>query len=160
MFYDSTGHISTPVPMITGGLNLPLTGGFPVEIGGITYYYAIDMQNGQLYEYWFDADGNLIWGRHHTDHNKPWKHTDPHDHQGGKDKNGNNTLVNGPQPVDNSFHAPEQSVSRSNDYDDIGYVVAGVAVGIVVYQVAKWALATFLAPVTGGGSYLFAGLTP
>jgi len=75
-------------------------------------------------------------------------------------KKGNNTLVDGPQPVDEKFHGPDQlAYQRENDLN-AGHVVAGVAVGVAVYQIAKWAIATILAPSTGGGSYAFAALTP
>ena len=146
--------------MIENGLNLPVGGGIPVTIDGTTYYYAIDIQNGEVYEYWFDADGNLIWGRHHSDHNKPTKHENPHDHKGGKDKNGNNTLVGGPQPVDKNFHGPHQFSYQRETYQNAGYAAAGVVVGIALYQIAKWAIATIFAPATGGGSYAVAALAP
>ena len=160
LYLDKSGKSASLPPMIENGLNLPASGGIPVVIDGTTYYYAIDIQNGELYEYWFDVDGNLIWGRHHSDHNKPWKHKDPHDHKGGKDKEGNNTIVNGPQPVDEKFHGPDQlAYQRENDLN-AGHVFAGVAVGVAVYQIAKWVIATILAPLTGGGSYAFAALAP
>ena len=146
--------------MIENGLNLPAKGGIPVIIDGTTYYYAIDIKNGELYEYWFDADGNLIWGRHHTAHKKPWKHDDPHDHKGGKDEKGNNTLVDGPQPVDEKFHGPNQLTHQRENDLNVGNVAASVAVGVVIYQIAKWTIVTLLAPVTGGGSYTVAVLTP
>jgi RHS repeat-associated protein len=160
LYVDYGGSKASLPPMVENGLNLPASGGIPIEINGTTYYYAIDVQNGQLYEYWFDVDGNLVHGRHHSDHNKPWKHEDPHDHKGGKDKNGNNTLVGGPQPVDEKFHGPDKSVYEPYNKQTAEYVVTGVALGYAVYQVAKWAIATFLAPTTGGGSYAFAALMP
>jgi hypothetical protein len=160
LFLDRNGRSASLPPMIENGLNLPTSGGIPIEINGTTYYYAIDMQNGEIYEYWFDADGNLVWGRHHSTHNKPWKHKNPHDHKGGKDKNGNNTLVDGPQPVDENFRGPNQSNFQRNTNLNAGYVVAGAVVGVVVYQIAKWAIATILAPPTGGTSYAVAALTP
>jgi len=160
LLFDKLGYSASLVPMIENGLNLPAGGGIPVVINGTTYYYAIDIQHGELYEYWFDAEGNLIWGRHNTDHNKPWKHTDPHDHKGGKDEKGNNTLVDGPQPVDNNFHKPEKITAKKESRIDAKEVVTGAAVTVVIYQIAKWALATIFAPATGGGSYAFAAVTP
>ena len=161
IYYDACGSSTALPPMIENGLNLPASGGIPVEIDGTTYYYAIDIQNGELYEYWFDAEGNLIWGRHHSTHKQPWKHDNPHDHQGGKDKNGNNTLVGGPQKPNDKFQPPEQcsqaNINCSKALDDIAI---GTAIGIVAYQIAKWAIATLLAPATGGGSYVAAGLAP
>lgn len=160
MYHDNEGNSAELPPIITKGLNLPASGGIPVEINGPIYYYAIKFDHGQLYEYWFDADGNLIWGRHHSDHNKPWKHDNPHDHQGGKDEKGNNTLVNGPQPVDEKYHAPKQNSSLTKSNETTKNIATGIVVGVVVYQVAKWALATISAPVTGGASYYVASVMP
>lgn len=160
LFLDKNGNRASLPPLVEGGLNLPASGGIPVVINGNTYYYAIDIQHGELYEYWFDANGDLIWGRHHSTHRKPWKHTNPHDHKGGKDKNGNNTLVDGPQPVDENFHGPNQSSYRRESKLDAGHVIVGVVASVAVYQIAKWALATILAPPTGGVSYAVAALAP
>ena len=160
LYLDNSGNSASLPPMIENGLNLPAGGGIPVVIEGSIYYYAISVQNGQLYEYWFDINGNLAWGRHHTDHNKPWKHSDPHDHKGGKDKDGNNTLIDGPQPVNEKFQPPEQFASHREDSLNEGYIVAGIIAGVVVYQIAKWTIATVLAPATGGSSYAVAALAP
>ena len=162
-YLDASGDSASLPPMIENGLNLPSNGGLPVVINGITYYYAIEINNGELFEYWFDAEGNLIWGRHHSNHRTPWKHNNPHDHRGGKDKDGNNTLVGGPQPVDEKFHGPDQlSLQRQNNINEktVYGVGGGLFACVVVYQVAKWAIATIFAPATGGGSYVFAALTP
>ncbi len=160
LYFDRNGEYPLLPPLIDNGLTLPPTGGIPVVIDGTTYYYAVDYQNGQLYEYWFDGEGNLIWGRHHSDHNKPWKHSDPHDHKGGKDKDGNNTLVNGPQPVDEKFHRPDQSSYKRETNLNTEYIAAGVVVSVIIYQVAKWTIATILAPTTGGCSFAVAALAP
>ena len=68
----------------------------------------------------------MIWGRHHSTHKQPWKHDNPHDHQGGKDKNGNNTLVGGPQKPNDKFQPPEQcsqaNINCSKALDDIAIV--------------------------------------
>ena len=148
---DRDGQIPSAVPVISSGLNLPPTGGLPVVIDGETFYYAIKYDHGDLHEYWFDSNGNLVWGRHHSDHRTPWKHDDPHDHQGGKDEKGNNTLVGGPKPVNSKFQPP-QNITVDNDEEAFVYAVAGVAVGILVYQGIKWVAAFALAPATGGGS--------
>ena len=164
MYLDSSGRSIVLPPVIQNGLNLPAGGGLPVVIDGNTYYYAIDIRNGELYEYWFDGNGNLVWGRHHSNHNKPWAHEKPHDHKGGKDKDGNNTLVGGPQSVDEKFQPPPkqnndhlQYKAVNNDYIE---VAMGVAVGVVVYQAIKWAVATVLAPTTGCASFAVAALAP
>ena len=45
-------------------------------------------------------------------------------------------------------------------YPMIGYAAVGLVVGYGVYQVAKWAIATFLAPVSGGSSFAIVALIP
>ena len=155
LYRDETGHSAALPPMVENGLNLPSSGGWPVEIDGTIYYYATDIQNGQLYEYWFDVDGNLVWARHHSDHKQPHKHEDPHDHKGGKGKGGKNTLVGGPQEVNEKFQPPKRFSYADNPNDNtLDSVKSGVVTGIIVYHVAKWVAATLLAPLTGGGSYV------
>ena len=104
--------------------------------------------------------GNLIRARHHTDHNKPWDHENPHDHDGTKDDKGNNTIIKGPKPVDEKFRGPDHSISEEDVYRAVGYTAGTIAVGYIVYQAVKWSIATLLAPATGGGSYVLAGMTP
>ena len=38
------------------------------------------MKNGEKYATKIGKDGRAIKERHYTDHNKPWAHTNPHDH--------------------------------------------------------------------------------
>ena len=38
------------------------------------------MRNGEIYQTKIGEDGRAVMERHYTDHNKPWAHTDPHDH--------------------------------------------------------------------------------
>ena len=38
------------------------------------------MRNGEIYQTKIGADGRAVMERHYTDHNKPWAHTDQHDH--------------------------------------------------------------------------------
>ena len=38
------------------------------------------MKNGVIYETKIGEDGRAIMERHHTDHNQPWAHSNPHDH--------------------------------------------------------------------------------
>ena len=156
LYLDSNGKRFILPPMIENGLNLPATGGKPVIINGITYQYAIEIKNGELYEYWFNESGDLVWARHHSDHRTPQKHSNPHDHKGSKDKNGNNTIIKGPLPVDKNFNSPQKSQNNQT----VEQVVTGLAASIVAYQLVKWALATFLAPLTGGVSYGVAAVTP
>ncbi len=164
LYLDSSGRSITLPPVIQNGLNLPAGGGLPVAIDGTNYYYAIDIHNGELYEYWFDVNGNLVWGRHHSFHNKPWAHKNPHDHKGGKDKEGNNTLVGGPQPVDEKFQPPPKQNNnltiKKEVNNDHMKVAIGIAIGVVVYQAIKWTAATVLAPATGCASLAIAALAP
>lgn len=160
-YRDILGARPVLLPHIVNGLNLPPSGGVPVNINGTIYYYAIDVQNGELYEYWFDSEGNIVWGRHHSDHKKPWRHENPHDHQGGKDKDDENTLVGGPKPVDKKFHGPDEFSSRKDEQLKYAGVAAGVTIaGIAIYQAVKWTAATMLAPATGGTSYVVVALMP
>ena len=87
------------------GLDLPDGCGVEVTIDGETYlYYYTTNSRGELYEYWYDTDGNLVWARHHSCHYSNSDHTNPHDHPGSKDDDGENTI--GPQQVliQNSLH--------------------------------------------------------
>ena len=160
--YDPTGCYTITVPILTRGLNLPSGQGIPVELNGTTYYYySIVNRGGYLYEYWYDANGNLIWIRHHTDHNAPWAHTNPHDHKGSKDDNGYNTEETKPLPPNDDFQSPQKMESILPEISvGLGYVTAGVAIGFLVYQAVKWGGATLLAPVSGGTSYVIAAILP
>lgn len=130
-------------------------------INGITYRYAISFNGiGELYEYWFDTEGNLVWVRHHSNHKTPHKHENPHDHRGKKDDKGNNTIEKGPLPVDKDFHSPEKFSYQKDPDNDTQQLAAGVATGIIVYEIIKWVIATVFAPATGGASYGVAAATP
>ena len=161
MYIDSEGTIPENPPFIANGLNLPVDGGIPIEINGTIYYYAISYNSqGELYEYWFDVDGNLVHVRHHSTHGNAAEHSNPHDHDGKKDKNGNNTIDHKRLPVDDNFKSPDLMHNPQLDYETVGAVATGIIIGYAAYQIAKWAVATFLAPVTGGTSYIIAGATP
>ena len=162
MYIDAAGCYAISVPTLAKGLNLPNGAGAPVEIGGeVLYYYSIVNRGGYLYEYWYDANGNLIWIRHHTDHNQPQKHENPHDHRGKKDKDGYNTEDSTPLPPNNKYHPPKNVTIVPADLGkNVTTVATGVVVGYTLYQVIKWAVASVLAPETGGLSYAFAGLLP
>ena len=161
LYCDISGDKAVLPPHIANGLNLPPSGGTPVDINGTVRYYAIDTQNGELFEYWFDTDGNLVWGRHHSDHRTPWIHEKPHDHKGGKDKKGNNTLVGGPKPVDKNYHSPDEFSLHPEETMEYVNTAAGIAVaGIAIYQIVKWATAATLAPATGGASFAVAAFIP
>ena len=162
LYWDNYGYHAELPPLVENGLNLPPSGGIPVVIDGVTYYYAVSYNSsGELYEYWFNANGDLVWARHHSNHRTPWKHDDPHDHKGGKDKNGKNTLDGGPQPIDDRYKTPDQLSNRqSHSNEALGYALAGVVAGVAIYQITKWTIATIFAPITGGGSFFAAALAP
>lgn len=125
VYVDSSGYRVTAVPFIENGLNLPAEGGIPVSIDGVTYYYAIYYnRGGELYEYWFDCDGNLIHVRHHSTHGNSGIHDDPHDHTGYRDDKGNNTHTKGPEPVDDNFKSPNQQM------------ISNPSIGLLIPQVA------------------------
>ena len=111
----------------------------------------------------------MKWARHHSTHNKEHKHDNPHDHKGTKDIKGNNTLEKGPLPVDNDFKSPRHKdyvhKPSSPIYNDelLGYTAtatAGATVAVGLYIAAKWVVAVFLAPLTGGASLEIAFVTP
>ena len=125
------------------------------------YYYSVVQRGGYTYEYWYDANGNLIHVRHNTDHNQPWDHDDPHDHKGGKDKDGHNTIIKKPLKKDDNFKSPKEFTKfQSYVGKNIGLAVSGATVGYVAYQIIKWAAASVLAPSSGGLSYAAAGMLP
>ena len=110
-YVDVTGYSAVEPPMIENGLNLPASGGWPVVIDGELYYYAVKYNgSGELYEYWFNSNGDLVHVRHHSTHGHPKEHDNPHDHTGKKDKNGNNTENKKPEDVDETFQSPKQVV--------------------------------------------------
>lgn len=164
MYADSSGTQADGVVCKLSGLNLPSDGSASsVTIDGQLYYYVTRYNGaGDLYEYWYDADGNLIWARHHSDHKNPKLHKNPHDHEGTKDKKGNNTISKKAQEENEKFHSPQNSVTvRQPSTEEIIEVAAiGVCIGFCVYQATKWLTATLLAPVTGGTSYVVALVTP
>ena len=62
MYADSSGTQADGVVCKLSGLNLPSDGSASsVTIDGQLYYYVTRYNGaGDLYEYWYDADGNLI----------------------------------------------------------------------------------------------------
>ena len=97
-------------PMIENGLNLPASGGWPVVIDGELYYYAVKYNGrGDLYEYWFNSNGDLVRVRHHSQHSDSGIHKNPHDHKGYRDEDGSNTESKKSEEVDERFQAPKQS---------------------------------------------------
>ncbi len=110
MYQDSNGQHAMVPPFVVNGLNLPPEGGIPVIIEGVLYYYATRFNSaGELYEFWFNANGDLVHVRHHSTHRTPSEHKNPHDHTGRRDDKGNNTQSKGPEPVDDKFQAPDKN---------------------------------------------------
>lgn len=129
--------------------------------GEAYYYYSVVQRGGYTYEYWYDSGGNLIHIRHNTDHNQPWAHEDPHDHKGGKDKDGHNTIIKKPLKKDDNYKSPKEfSGFPSSTSKSITGVATGAAVTYAIYQIIKWSAATIFAPSSGGLSYATAGLLP
>lgn len=162
LFMDPSGTYSVSVPILSKGLNLPAGKGTPVMIGGEAYYYySVVQRGGYTYEYWYDATGNLVHARHNTDHGQPKYHEDPHDHKGGKDKNGHNTIEKKPLKKDDHFIPPKElGQAMPSNGENVADIVAGASAAYIIYQVIKWVGATLLAPETGGFSYVGAGALP
>ncbi|MBE6946167.1 MAG: RHS repeat-associated core domain-containing protein [Ruminococcaceae bacterium] len=166
--YDSCSHDNLhanelPIVFLGGGLNLPEGAGTLVEVAGELYYYWSTYYKGQLYEYWYNMNRELVWGRHHSDHSTPWYHSNPHDHIGAKDKKGNNTIVGGPQPVNSDFKSHVESNLGNNNFTSdnaTNDALVVILVGVAAYEVAKWGVAVFLTPLTGGASLAVAGAMP
>ena len=160
--FDPSGRYKITLPVLAKGLNLPVGQGTTVPINGETYYYySVVQRGGYTYEYWYDVNGNLVHVRHNTDHKQPWAHEDPHDHKGGKDKDGHNTIIKTPLPKDEDFHPPEKDMTGLTVSTGYGRDVAiGIVAGYTIYQVIKWAAATIAAPYSGGLSYGVAAALP
>ena len=143
------------------GLDLPPGEGVEIIIDGETfYYYSETNTTGELYEYWYDSNGNLKWVRHHSNHGNPKKHNNPHDHTGTKDNNGENK-PGPPTDVNPKFTAPKRdNQSGHNNKDSVAGALGFASAGFCVYVAVKWIVAALLAAPTGGGSLAVAGATP
>lgn len=112
------------------------------DLQNITIHLYYSTQ-GELYEYWYDAEDSLASVRHHSSHSNSKRHVNPYGHEGGKDDKGNNTESKKSYPVDPEFAPPSYDNQNNNKY-----------------EICKWGVAAFLAPCTGGGSFAVAILTP
>lgn len=161
LYLDELGTSAMIPPLVENGLNLPVSGGLPVVINGTTYYYAVNYNSsGELYEYWFDSNGNLVRARHHSTHGNEKEHENPHDHEGTKGRNDKNSIKKKRLPVDDNFKSPLESadVQKNDNAEIIGNAAAGIIIGVAVYQIVKWSVASVLAAATGGASYLIASM--
>ena len=137
------------------------------------YYYSKTNSQGELYEYWYDSNGNLVNVRHNSTHGERGR-TNPHDHKGYRTKEGHNTESRKAYPPDDDFKPPNSNDgsnssskpgnnSNNNSMQATKHAWAAIALPIIVYggyQLLKWGVATLLAPYTAGGSYIIAGATP
>ena len=116
--------------------------------------------DGELYEAWYDTDGNIIRARHHSQHRNPKMHPkNPHDHRGTKDKNGNPTISHDSEDPDPNFKTPK---SANEDQNTENVIYGGASIGIavyVIYRITKTVVGIIAAPATGGAS-LIPILTP
>lgn len=159
LYLDKLGTNPVVPPMVENGLNLPPQGGIPVVVNGVTYYYAIGYSpSDELYEYWFDSQGNLIRARHHSTHGNEKEHKSPHDHEGTKGKKGKNSIKKERLPVDEKFKSPQESleIQKSTASEIFNKATAGIIIGFVSYQIVKWGIAYALAPWSGGTSLMIA----
>ena len=160
-YVDYCGRFSGSPPVIGPGLTLPEGGGWEINIDGTVYYYTVSYNgNGELYEYWFDANGDLVWIRHHSTHGNGKHHEDPHDHRGGKDKDGKNTIGK-KEKRDDKFRPPEQFAGAPQGATSIWLKSIGVGIALfATYEIVKWGTAAAFAPITGGISFVIAGAAP
>ncbi len=140
---------------------------YPVEfllecttLGSTLQYKVTYTKKGGMYEHWYVENGVEIWTRHHSDHGNPTKHPIvPHDHEWFDDKDGNHKPGPGQKP-NPAFQAPNEEKNNTNKFAIATGAIGGAAIGYGVYVIAKWAVAIFAAPATGGTSIAIAGATP
>ena len=120
-------------------------------------------KKGEMFENWYDEDGNKIWSRHHSDHGNPKWHKNPHDHE-WKVKEDGNREPGDPLPPNPNFKSPtETNVNRENGLSSVekaGIAVGGIAIGYFIYEGVKWTIAAIATPATGGASLVVALATP
>lgn len=136
---------------IIAGAVIPVKGGPP------NGYLSGTNSQGELYEGWYDSNGDIEWSRHHSHHNNPKKHPDnPHDHPGIKDENGNPTL--GKQQKKNpDYEAPDSKTDEASESDgatNISNALIGASLVYLAYRGAKFLIGGLLAPSTGGASLI------
>ena len=109
---------------------------------------------------WVDKNGN-VWvpvpdgspqahGGGHWDVNRPDGKGYVNRYPGGKTRPGSGKEPNFPTIKNSNSNLAKNAVGAA----------AVVGNGYLIYLGAKWFVATLLAPVTGGGSYIFAAATP
>ena len=110
--------------------------------------------SGELYEGWYDSDGNIIRVRHHSNHKNPKTHPkNPHDHRGKKDANGKPTIDHKGEDPDPNYKAP----TADKNSNSAKTALAGVGVtggSYLVYKVIKLIVGIIAAPSTGGASLI------
>ena len=113
----------------------------------------------ELYEDWYDSDGNIIRIRHHSNHKNPKTHPkNPHDHRGKKDANGKPTIDHKGEDPDPNYKAPTADKNSSSAKTALAGV--GAAGGsYLVYRGIKLIVGIIAAPSTGGAS-LIPAITP
>ena len=143
---DDASNCDCVRAIVIGGV-IPMTG---TPNGYASGYNS----SGELYEGWYDSDGNIIRMRHHSNHKNPKTHPkNPHDHRGKKDDNGRPTIDHRAEDPDPNFKAPESDESS----DSAEMVLSGVgAIGIayVIYRGIKLIAGILAAPATGGASLI------
>lgn len=109
--------------------------------------------HGELYEGWYDSDGNIQRVRHHNNHGNSKTHSKvPHDHKGIKDKNGKPTTSKVPEDPDPDYQTPD---SKENNVAE--KIVSAACAFYITYRIINGVTGMFAAPATGGMS-LIAGL--
>ena len=106
--------------------------------------------HGDLYEGWYDSEGNIERARHHSNHGNEKNHPkNPHDHKGTKDKNGNPTLDPKGEDPNPDYQAPETETSTN-----FANALVGSLIVYGLYRGIKAIIGIAAAPSTGGLSLI------
>ena len=106
--------------------------------------------HGDLYESWYDSDGNVERVRHHSNHGNEKRHPkNPHDHKGIKDKNGKPTLSPEAEDPDPDYKSPESDVATN-----ASNALSGVLAAYLLYKGIRLIGGLIAVPATGGASLI------
>ena len=106
--------------------------------------------HGDLYEGWYDSEGNLERTRHHSNHGNEKTHPrNPHDHKIKKDKDGHLTLDPDAEDPNPDYQAPETEISTN-----FANALVGSLVVYGLYRGIKAIIGIAAAPSTGGLSLI------
>ena len=118
--------------IIVGGV-IPVTGGPP------NGYLSGKNGHGDLYEGWYDSDGNIERARHHSTHGNDKHHENPHDHEGSKDEKGRPSLNPKSVSPDPKYKTPEEESNGEEGAVSDALIAAGGIAGAIyiLYRASK-----------------------